>query len=116
LHERLDHSMVPGDVREELAARAARGGQLLQEYLRGMLINHAAHPAVGDVIARARTRVMTTGTRVDASSIVAARNQIVGESSQRVRRLGARRALARRQRRQVGSRRLSIKRGPSPRA
>jgi antitoxin FitA len=65
---------VPDDVRDELAARAARAGQSLQEYLRGMLISQAAHPAVSDVIARARARVNTTGTRIDADSIIAARD------------------------------------------
>jgi plasmid stability protein len=29
---------IPDDVRDELAARAARSGKSLQEYLRGMLI------------------------------------------------------------------------------
>lgn len=48
---------VPDDVRNELAARAARAGQSLQEYLRGMLVLAAARPPVDDVIARARARV-----------------------------------------------------------
>ncbi|MBB4660615.1 FitA-like ribbon-helix-helix domain-containing protein [Conexibacter arvalis] len=65
---------VPDEVRDELAARAARAGQSLQEYLRGMLIDTAARPAVDDVIARARTRVGATGVRVDAASILAARD------------------------------------------
>jgi len=65
---------VPNEVRDELAARAARAGQSLQEYLRAMLINSAARPDVGDVIARARARVETTGARVDAASILAARD------------------------------------------
>jgi len=63
---------VPDAVRDELAARAARAGQSLQEYLRGMLIESAVRPPVADVIARARTRVETTGVRVDATSILAA--------------------------------------------
>jgi antitoxin FitA len=65
---------VPDEVRDELAARAARRGQSLQEYLRGMLIATASRPAVEDVIARARARVGTTGVRVDARSILAARD------------------------------------------
>lgn len=65
---------VPDEVRDELAARAARGGKSLQEYLRGMLVDSASRPAVGDVIARARARVETTGVRVDAESILAARD------------------------------------------
>jgi plasmid stability protein len=65
---------VPDEVRDELAARAARAGKSLQEYLRGMLIDSAAQPPVDDVIARARARVAATGVRVDAESILAARD------------------------------------------
>jgi hypothetical protein len=65
---------VPNAVRDELAARAARAGKSLQEYLRGMLVESAAHPTVDDVIARARARVAATGVRVDAKSILAARD------------------------------------------
>ena len=65
---------VPDEVRDELAARAARAGKSLQEYVRGMLIDSAARPPVDDVIARARARVMATGARVDAESILAARD------------------------------------------
>ncbi len=65
---------VPDDVRDELAARAARAGKSLQEYLRGMLIDAAARLPVEDVIARARARVAATGVRVDAGTILAARD------------------------------------------
>ncbi|MEA2125492.1 MAG: antitoxin FitA [Solirubrobacteraceae bacterium] len=65
---------VPDEVRDELAARAARSGRSLQEYLRGMLIDSAARPPVADVIARARARVAATGVRLDTESIVAARD------------------------------------------
>jgi len=65
---------VPNEVRDELAARAARTGKSLQEYLRGMLVDAAARPRVEDVIARARARVELTGVRVDAESILAARD------------------------------------------
>lgn len=65
---------VPEKVRDELAARAARAGKSLQEYLRGMLIDSASRPSVEDVIARARARVDATGVRVDAESILAARD------------------------------------------
>ncbi|MEJ7824091.1 MAG: hypothetical protein WKF48_01605 [Solirubrobacteraceae bacterium] len=65
---------VPDEVRDEHAARAARAGKSLQEYLRGMLVESAARPAVDDVIARARARVDATGVRVDADSILAARD------------------------------------------
>jgi plasmid stability protein len=65
---------VPDEVRDELAARAARSGRSLQEYLRAMLIDETARPPVADVIARARARVAATGARVDAKSILAARD------------------------------------------
>lgn len=65
---------VPDEVRDELAARAAREGKSLQEYLRGMLITSVARPPVSDVIARARARVDATGARADAQSILAARD------------------------------------------
>lgn len=64
---------VPQEVRDELAARAARAGMSLQEYLRGMLVDSAARPPVADVIARARARVDATGVLADAESILAAR-------------------------------------------
>lgn len=65
---------VPDQVRDELASRAARAGMSLQEYLRRMLVQSAARPAVEDLIARARSRVEATGVRVDAASIIAARD------------------------------------------
>lgn len=65
---------VPEDVRDELAGRAARAGKSLQEYLRAMLIDSAARRPVEDVIARARERVAVTESRVDAPSILAARD------------------------------------------
>ena len=65
---------VPDDVRDELAARAARAHQSLQEYLRSMLIDSAARPPVADVIARARARVDVTGATVSAEAILAARD------------------------------------------
>jgi antitoxin FitA len=62
---------VPESVRDELAARA---GESLQEYLRGVLVATADKPAVDDTIARARARVTATGARVDAATTLAARN------------------------------------------
>ena len=64
---------VPDDVRDVLAARAARAGKSMQEYVRGMLVETAARPSVDEVIARARARVDATGARADADSILAAR-------------------------------------------
>lgn len=65
---------VPEDVRDELAARAARVGQSLQEHLRTMLVETASRPSVDDVIARARSRIGATGARVSAEAILAARD------------------------------------------
>jgi antitoxin FitA len=65
---------VPEPVRDELAARAARAGKSLQEYLRGVLVATADKPAVDDVIARARARVTATGVRVDSATTLAARD------------------------------------------
>ncbi len=65
---------VPDNVRDELASRAARAGKSLQEYVRGLLLDTVARPSAEDAIARARARVTTTGSRVDAESILAARD------------------------------------------
>ena len=65
---------VPNATRDELAARAARSGRSLQEYLLAELDELAARPDPSDVIARARERVHRTGTRVDVDAILAARD------------------------------------------
>ena len=65
---------VPAEARDELAARAAREGKSLQEYLRTLLLDTVAKPAVADVLARARRRVAATGVEVDAEEILAARD------------------------------------------
>ena len=65
---------VPPEVRDELAARAARAGKSLQEYLRSFLVDAVSKPAAADVIARARARVSATGVRVDAVAILEARD------------------------------------------
>jgi plasmid stability protein len=62
---------VPDDVRNELAARAARAGKSLQEYLRGLLVASTARPTSDDLIARARSRVEATGVRLPAEAILA---------------------------------------------
>jgi plasmid stability protein len=65
---------IPENVRDELAVRAARSGKSLQEYLRGMLIETAAKPTVDEVLRRARARVEATGSRLDAATILAAKD------------------------------------------
>lgn len=47
---------VPEAVRDELAARAARGGLSLDEYLRARLVELAAHPTAADVVSAIRAR------------------------------------------------------------
>lgn len=61
---------VPDDVRDELAARAARAGQSLQEHLRTELIELARKPTVEDVIKGARARTRVTATRLPAARIL----------------------------------------------
>lgn len=65
---------VPDAVRDELAARAARSGRSLQEYLAAALMDLASRPSAEDVLARARERVTRTGSRVDVRDILAARD------------------------------------------
>lgn len=65
---------VPKGVRDELAARAAREGQSLQEYLRSVLVNVADKPTVSEVLSRARARVTATGVRLDPAATVRAKD------------------------------------------
>jgi plasmid stability protein len=65
---------VPDEVRDELAARAAKSGRSLQEYLLHQLMEIASQEPLDDVIARARARVTATRTRVSAADIIAARD------------------------------------------
>jgi hypothetical protein len=61
---------VPQETRNELAARAARSGRSLQEFLRGELIELASRPTAQSVVDRMRERVHRTGTRIDGETIV----------------------------------------------
>jgi len=63
---------VPTEVRNELAARAARSGQSLQEYLLATLVNLAGRPDVRTVIERARERVRRTGVGLTSEQILEA--------------------------------------------
>lgn len=65
---------VPDEVRDELAARAARSGRSLQEYLLQELIQMASQPSLEEVISRARARVRATRTRMSVADILAARD------------------------------------------
>lgn len=61
---------VPDDVRDELASRAARAGQSLQEHLRAELIEMARKPSAADLLARARARSRVTASHLPAARIL----------------------------------------------
>jgi plasmid stability protein len=61
---------VPDETRDELAARAARAGQSLQEYVRARLTELASRPSPDDLWDRVQHRVRATGTRLAADDIV----------------------------------------------
>ncbi len=65
---------VPDETRAELAARAARAGQSLQEYLRAQLIEWASKPNPDELWARVRNRIAATGSRLSAEEILEARD------------------------------------------
>jgi len=65
---------VPESTRAELAARAARSGRSMQEYVRLKLVELAAVPEREEVLARIARRKERTGTRVEAEEIVAVRD------------------------------------------
>lgn len=64
---------LPDDVRRELAARAARRGQSMQEFLRIELERLASRPPVDELLARMRERKALSGTQVAARDILSAR-------------------------------------------
>ena len=66
---------IPDDVRDELAARAARAGRSLQEHLRAELIELAAKPTVEELVAHVRARKEATGSRLSAPRILAHRDE-----------------------------------------
>lgn len=65
---------VPDEARDELAARAARSGRSLQEYLRLQLIELTRRPEPEAVLAAIRERKRRTGTRLSAEAILADRD------------------------------------------
>lgn len=65
---------VPAEARDELAARAARTGRSLQEYLRGQLIELASRPDSEQLIERVRERKRHTGTTLTVDEIVGHRD------------------------------------------
>lgn len=61
---------VPTDVRDELAARAARTGRSLQEYIRLQLVELARRPDSEVLIARIRDRKATTASHLSRERIL----------------------------------------------
>jgi antitoxin FitA len=61
---------VPDDVRDELAARAARAGRSLQEHLRAELIELTRRPSAAELMERIRARKASTGSKLSAARIL----------------------------------------------
>lgn len=61
---------VPDDARDELAARAARSGRSLQEYLRRELVELASRPDADALAARIVDRKRRTATNLPGEAIV----------------------------------------------
>ena len=65
---------VPDETRAELAARAARAGQSLQEYVRSQLIALTERPSPDMLWSRVQHRVQATGTRLSGDTILELRD------------------------------------------
>lgn len=65
---------VPEDVRNELAAKAARRGQSLQAYLLDTLTEVSTRPDQDELIERIKQRKRAFGTDLKAQAILAARD------------------------------------------
>ena len=65
---------VPPEVRDELAARAARAGRSLQEHLRLELIELAARPSASDWIEDVRRRKAIGGGTLNREQILGHRD------------------------------------------
>lgn len=61
---------VPEETRSELAARAARSGRSLQEYLRAELIALGDRPDLEALVAQVRHRKRSTGSTLPADEIL----------------------------------------------
>lgn len=65
---------VPSKVRDTLAARAARAGMSLQEYLRSELVDLADKPTVPELMERVRERKARAKRGPTTAQILAARD------------------------------------------
>ncbi|WP_217644671.1 FitA-like ribbon-helix-helix domain-containing protein [Geodermatophilus amargosae] len=74
---------VPDETRDELAARAARAGQSLQEYVRAQLIELARRPSRIDFWDRVEHRVRSTESSLAAQEILDLRKEDRGDRGRR---------------------------------
>ena len=65
---------VPVEAHDELAARAARSGRSLQEYLRAELIELARRPDLATLLVRVGDRKRQTGSSLNSEQILAHRD------------------------------------------
>lgn len=65
---------VPQETRNELAARAARSGRSLQEYLRLQLVEIADRPAPEEWVSRVQARVQREDVELSLDEILDARD------------------------------------------
>jgi hypothetical protein len=62
---------VPDETRDELAARASRGGMSLQTYLRAQMIEFARKPDIESWLERVRDHKTATGSTLSPDAILA---------------------------------------------
>lgn len=65
---------VPDEVRNELAARAARSGRSLQEFMLDEIVRLASRPSVADLVADVRERKRRSGRGIGREAILADRD------------------------------------------
>jgi plasmid stability protein len=65
---------VPDEVRDELAARAARSGRSLQEFMLGEVVRLASRPSTADLLDDVRRRKQRTHRRIDRADVLADRD------------------------------------------
>lgn len=65
---------VSESTRRELAARAARAGQSLQEYLKALLVDLARRPDQSEVVERIRRDKLRHGADIDVDTILSWRD------------------------------------------
>jgi plasmid stability protein len=65
---------VAPEVRDELAARAARQGKSMQEFLRAELERIARTPPIDEVVERIRERKAAAATRIPPEEILTQRD------------------------------------------